>query len=121
MIVELLLASTAGAFGAALRGAISAKLNRGYPYGTLVVNLLGSMAIGVLMGMFAHGAITKTQMFILGGGFLGAFTTFSTWAYEAVKLLEQKRWGKAINYLLLSHIGGVSCAAAGYYLLVSAL
>jgi len=117
MLAELFLASTAGACGAVLRGAISAKLNRDYPYGTLVVNLLGSMAIGMLMGMYAHGSITKTQMFVLGGGFLGAFTTFSTWAYEAVKILEQKRWGKAINYLLLSHLGGVSCAAGGYFLI----
>jgi len=70
------------------------------------------------MGMFAHGAITKTQMFILGGGFLGAFTTFSTWAYEAVKILEERKWNQAISYLLLSHIGGVTSAAGGYYLLV---
>ena len=77
---------------------------------TLFVNYVGSF----LLGMLANLAVNDTVYAILGIGFLGAFTTFSTFSFEIVQLIEKKQWKVAILYLVSSIIGGILLASIGF-------
>jgi CrcB protein len=91
-----------------LDGAVAARLGRDFPYGTLVVNLGGAFALGVLQGAAVHGDGYR----VAATGLLGAFTTFSTWAFESHRLGEdgELRLG-ALNFAL-SLVLGVTAAWA---------
>ena len=107
-----------GAIGALMRfwmsNGIYALLGRGFPYGTLAVNVLGSLLMGFLY-------ILMIERLSLGGewrgfilvGLLGAFTTFSTFSIETLNLLEQADYAKAIANMLLSVLACVGAAYAG--------
>ena len=70
-----------------LDGAVAARLGRGFAYGTLAVNLSGSFALGVLAGVALDGDAYR----LVATGLIGAFTTFSTWAFESHRLGEDGR------------------------------
>jgi CrcB protein len=112
----ILVIGVVGGFGAILRfaldGTVAARLGREFPYGTLTVNLLGSLVLGVLVGAAVRGDAYD----IAGTGLVGAFTTFSTWALESHRLGEdgQLRLG-ALNFVV-SLILGVAAAWAGRHL-----
>ena len=73
------------------------------PFGTLAVNVLGSLAIGLLMGGDLHHPLLGGNLRIgLAVGFLGGFTTFSTFSYETVRLLENGSLGAALFNVLLN-------------------
>jgi fluoride exporter len=93
--------------GALARAFIGHRLNRAFPTGTLLVNASGSFALGLLSG--ASPAVITA----VGTGGLGAYTTFSSFARDAVALIEERRWGAAAAYVLASLIIGVAAAAAG--------
>ena len=77
------------------------------PWGTLAVNVLGSLLMGMLIGMLA--ANDETQKLLLGVGFLGGFTTFSAFSLDAVQLAQSGRVGLAAAYVVLSV--GIAIAA----------
>jgi CrcB protein len=85
-----------------LDGAVASRLGRRFPFGTLAVNLSGSFALGLLVG----GALSERAYDLLGTGLLGAFTTFSTWAFESHRLGEdgQLRLG-ALNFAVSLALG----------------
>lgn len=89
----------AGGVGAVARfavdGGMSARAVRDFPFGTLAVNLTGAFALGVLAGAAVHGDAYR----LAGTGLIGAYTTFSTWAFESHRLSEdgQLRLG-ALNF-----------------------
>ncbi|WP_414048604.1 fluoride efflux transporter CrcB [Macrococcus animalis] len=85
--------------GAMLRYLVSQKLNGAFPFGTLMINLLGAL----LLGFVAR--LDQSMMLLLGTGFLGAFTTFSTFNVEIVQLFKERRLA-AIVYLSLSYVIG---------------
>lgn len=103
-----------GALGALLRYALAlqvhAWLGRGFPYGTLAVNVSGCLAIGVLWVVlterYAVAAEWRAALLI---GLLGGFTTFSTFSLETLALMEGREYGKALAYVGLSL---VVCLAA---------
>lgn len=103
----------AGGVGALARflvdGRVAARLGRDFPFGTLAVNLSGAFALGVLAGVALHGDAYR----LAATGFLGAYTTFSTWMFESQRLGEdgQMRVG-AVN-LLVSIGAGVLVVWAG--------
>jgi CrcB protein len=105
-----------GALGAVARfrldSAVSAWLPSDFPLGTLVVNLTGSFALGVLVGASA----THRIAFLLGTGFLGGYTTFSTWMVESERLGEVGRVAPLLRNLWLSMLSGFGIAATGFYL-----
>lgn len=99
-----------GFFGAMARFKISGLLNkRFFPWGTFLINVSGSFLLGLLIGA----DITGGWQLLLGTGFMGAFTTFSTFHLEAVRLWINRRGSVSMYYLLASYILGLACAFAG--------
>ena len=92
-----------------LDGAVSGRLGREFPYGTLAVNLTGAFVLGVLAGA----TISADAARIAGTGFVGAYTTFSTWALESHRLGEdgELRLG-ALNFAVSLALG-LAAAWAG--------
>lgn len=105
-----------GALGAAARyrmdASVSARLPSDFPFGTLAVNLTGSFALGIIVGA----SVTHRVAFILGTGFLGGFTTFSTWMVESVRLGELGDLVLLLRNLWLSMLAGLAVAAIGFYM-----
>jgi len=95
-----------GFFGAILRFLISSyiqKLTHSiFPFGTLGVNILGSFIIGFLFLYFQYVNISLTQKAIFVTGLLGALTTFSTFSWETLFLIQEGLFGKAILNILLN-------------------
>ena len=102
-----------GAVGAIARflldGAVSSRLGRAFPYGTLAVNLSGAFAFGVLAGA----ALSGDALRLAGTGFLGGYTTFSTWMLETHRLAEDGRMGLGALNVVVSLIVGVLAAWLG--------
>jgi CrcB protein len=92
-----------------LDGAVSGRLGGDFPYGTIVVNVSGSFALGALVGAALGGAAFS----VAGTGFIGAFTTFSTWALESHRLGEDGRLGLGLANFAVSLVLGVAAAWAG--------
>ena len=89
------------------------RLGQGFPWGTLGINVLGSVLMGVVTGWFAlRGGSAQGRLF-LATGVLGGFTTFSTFSLEAFTLIERGEAGAALAYVsisLLAGIGGLALA-----------
>ena len=84
------------------------------PWGTMAVNVLGSAALGGLVALTLAGRLDETTEVVLAVGFCGAFTTFSTWTYETVRLLEEGAlWEAAVN-VGLSLVVGMAAALLVY-------
>jgi CrcB protein len=80
-----------------------------FPWGTLVINISGSLALGFLTGLGLYHAFPKAPRVILGTGLCGAYTTFSTFTFETVRLAEDG----AVNEAVRNALGTlVTCAAA---------
>lgn len=101
-----------GFFGAIARFKISQQLskNTAFPVGTLTVNLIGSLLLGTIIGLELPSAFAL----LLGTGFLGAFTTFSTLSFEMVKMIQGKRKKEWLIYLIATYGGGITLAYIGY-------
>ncbi len=118
---QVLAIAGGGAAGALLRYWISSGVyllvGRGFPYGTLVVNVLGSLLMGFLYIWLLERSLAGTAMraFVLIG-LLGAFTTFSTFSMETLNLVEAGHMGKAILNILVSVVLCIGAAALGVML-----
>lgn len=111
----------AGALGAASRylveGWIQERWRGPFPIGTFVINVSGSLGLGILTGVFAaHVSAPADVKVLVGTGFLGAYTTFSTLAYESVQLGREGAPGYAVANLLGSTAAGIAAAAIGIWL-----
>ncbi|MGH6651374.1 MAG: fluoride efflux transporter CrcB [Sphingopyxis sp.] len=109
-----------GAIGAGARhlvgGAILARLGPGFPWGTLSINIVGSLLMGLLIGWLTRSGGTETVRLFIGVGLLGGFTTFSAFSLEFWTLFERGQATQAFSYVLVSVVGAV--AACGIGLLV---
>ena len=98
---QLLLVFLGGGLGSVLRYIIGKFLNNsenGIPYGTFLANILGSLLIGIVLGLAAkHENLTQNQTLFLATGFCGGFATFSTFAYENHMFLKS---GDFINFAI---------------------
>ena len=102
--------------GGALRHGVNVAATRlfgyGFPYGTFIVNVAGSFAMGLLAGFFVYRAgVPQHVRLFLTTGILGGFTTFSTFSLDAAVLIERHAYGAAAGYL----VGSVAAALSGLF------
>jgi CrcB protein len=99
-----------GGVGAVARflvdGLVAGRLGRAFPFGTLAVNLTGTVALGLLVGA----AVSDDALRLAGTGLLGSYTTFSTWAYESHRLGEDDRRAAGVLNFAASLVLGVAVA-----------
>jgi CrcB protein len=110
-----------GAAGAPSRylldGFVQTHTRRAFPWGTFVINASGSLVLGVLTGLALRHGLSSTTKTVLGTGFCGAFTTFSTFAFETVRLAEEGETRAAVvnvalNAVVGTVVGGLGLAVA---------
>ena len=87
MIRNLLLVAIGGAVGSVLRYLLSG-INTSFPWGTFAVNILGSLLIGILVGLVSKGVLSPEMKLLMVTGFCGGFTTFSTFANESFGMMK---------------------------------
>ncbi len=113
----------AGAVGAPVRYLVESfvrgRTGPGFPWGTFLVNASGSLLLGLLTGLGLYHAFPETPRLVLGTGFCGAYTTFSTFTFETVRLLEEGDLSGAFRYGFGTLV--VCAAAAGAGLALAAL
>lgn len=106
--------SMLGGVGAVARTALDRAItyyHRGvYPFGIFIVNMLGSFVLGVMTGV----AVTSDSRLLLGTGFLGGFTTFSTWIVDSRRLMDARLRREALINIVASLVIGLFAAAAGW-------
>ncbi|WP_144765585.1 fluoride efflux transporter CrcB [Curtobacterium sp. 9128] len=117
--LELLLVAVGGGVGAALRflldGLVKARVRR-FPLGTLVINVSGSLVLGVLTGLGQAGTLPLPAVAVLGTGMMGGYTTFSTASVETVQLLRSGTTGLAVLNALGMLVVSVGAAALGLWI-----
>ena len=119
-LVTVALLGLAGGVGAASRflldGLIRSRVRAALPVATIVINVTGSFLLGLIAGAVgAHAAPPELQL-IVGTGFLGGYTTFSTASFETVRLVQSGRSGLALVNGLGTALAAVGAAAGGLVL-----
>ena len=107
-----------GAFGTGARyllgGAVTRWAGPDFPYGTLLINVLGSLLIGVVQEVaLSTLLIPETLRLVLAVGVMGGFTTYSSFSYETIRLLEAGSWMAATLYVVLTTALCLGCCVAG--------
>jgi len=116
---KLLLVDLGGGAGAAARYAVGSHAWRlfgtAWPYGTFICNVLGGLAMGLLVGFLAHrgGADQERLRLLFGVGVLGGFTTFSAFSLETALMIEKSRYAQAFTYVSASVLLSVAALFAG--------
>lgn len=120
---QLLLVFVGGGFGSVLRYVIGKYLNSpedGFPYGTFAANILGSLLIGIILGLAAkNNTLSNNQTLLLATGFCGGFTTFSAFAYENHMFLKAGDFTSFALYTIASFVIGFLAVFFGLYLVKS--
>ena len=121
MNLDFLWVGMGGFLGSVARYGVGLGVNRywnsAFPWGTFLVNIAGCFLIGVLFGAWMKGNLTDTQSRLWIAGFCGGFTTFSSFSYEALTLLENGKivlWGL---YVIASVVLGMAATWGGITLL----
>lgn len=107
-----------GFLGANSRYWLGSLINRwlgtGVPWATALVNISGALLIGIIATLFADRAIDNEALrLFLIVGVLGGYTTFSSYTFEAVSMMQEDRWMTAISYLALSNLVGILACVSG--------
>ena len=118
--VVVLLTVVAGGLGAVARFVLDG-VGRGrsaatFPLGTALINVTGSFALGLVTGLVLAAVAPDPLRAVVGTGFLGGYTTFSTASYETVRLVEQRRYGAAVANGLGTLVVTTGVAALGLWL-----
>ncbi|MDY0959849.1 MULTISPECIES: fluoride efflux transporter CrcB [unclassified Sphingomonas] len=119
-MTPLLLVMLGGALGSGGRyltgRVLTDALGPGFPYGTLAVNWVGCLAMGILAGVLARtGGAEGWRMFI-GVGILGGYTTFSSFSLDTITLIERGQVTWALAYVALSLFGSLAALWAGLWI-----
>ena len=114
MMTPLFSVALGGAIGASARyltGQALVRLGGGFPYGTLAVNVIGSLLMGLAFVLLTQNAPKWTPLFMTG--ILGGFTTFSAFSFDAYQLYERGQSGAAVVYVIASVILSIAALIAG--------
>jgi CrcB protein len=119
--MNLLLIALGGAIGSLARYGTQMSFDRqtlrtGFPVGTLVANLVGCLLVGYIHGLLADKILREEMRFLLVVGFLGGFTTFSSYGWETFDRARQGHMMMAMMYVLLSNAIAIVLVFAGYQL-----
>jgi CrcB protein len=110
----------AGALGALARfgvhGLVSSRRASRFPYGTVVVNITGSFALGLVVGLVTYQGLDADVRTVVGTGFIGAYTTFSSFSYDTFGLFEEGATSAALVNACGSIVVGLLAATAGFAL-----
>ncbi len=122
-MIQILPVMLGGAIGAGLRYFVSLmcaeRLTAGFPFGTLLVNLIGGFAMGALYALLLRGTASETIRLFFGVGILGGFTTFSAFSLDAFAMIQRGDFMLAFSYSALSVVGSILLLAAGFWLVQS--
>ncbi|MDK2981305.1 MAG: fluoride exporter [Chloroflexota bacterium] len=118
---EFLIISFGAVLGANMRyllnGWVINKLGSAYPHSTFIINFTGSLLLGFFLSAAAkHPILNPRWNLFIGIGFLGAFTTFSTYVYESFTLLYQGQWALGLLNIFNSTVLGIIAIAIGFFL-----
>src|SRR5215469_9257743 len=114
------LVALGGALAALARYSTSVAVGlRTFPYATLTVNVTGAFLFGVVATLVSRGRFPRDLGTAATVGFLGAYTTFATFAWETFELVRAGRVSTAGTYVALSVVGGAAVAWAGHSLVIS--
>jgi CrcB protein len=94
--------------------AVQSRHRRGFPWGTFTVNVVGSFVLGLATA--TAGALGPAWAAVIGTGFCGALTTYSTFGYETFALLERRATRSAVGNVVGSIVAGIAAAALGFLL-----
>jgi fluoride exporter len=121
MLIALLVVG--GAIGAPARylvdGFVQSRSRGVFPWGTFAINVSGSFLLGAITGAALYHGLGPLPKVAIGTGFCGAYTTFSTFSYETVRLLEEGAVRTASLNVVVSVVVGLLAAAAGIALLAA--
>lgn len=109
--------AVAGGVGAVCRfvldGLLTSLSEADFPWPTVLINITGSLLLGLITGFAVSGLLPEAWRLVLGAGFLGGYTTFSTASVDTVRLLQQQRWAAGIVHGLGTLVIAVGAAGLG--------
>lgn len=107
----------AAALGAPARylidGLVQDRTDGAFPWGTFVVNVSGCLVVGAITGLGLYHGLGATTRTVVGSGGMGAYTTFSTFTFETVRLAEEGAISEALRNVAASFVVGLAAASAG--------
>jgi CrcB protein len=117
--VTALLVLIGGAIGAPTRYltdvVVQSRHRSVLPWGTVTVNVVGSFVLGLVAGLASTGHLPSSVLTLVGTGFCGALTTFSTFSYETVRLANAGQWRAAVGNVAISLAAGLAAVALGWW------
>ena len=119
-MIPIMLVAAGGALGAVARylvaTAFAERFGAGWPWGTLFINVSGCVLISLFLGAGSSRIAASNLRYLLPVGFVGAYTTFSTYEYEALRLFQLGRAASALTYVAASNVLGFIAVLAGAWL-----
>ena len=119
-MTALLLVTLGSVVGAPLRYVVDREIQtrheRVFPLGTLAINLSGSLALGLLVGAADRGGVSQLAVDAVGTGVIGSYTTFSTFTWETLQMIDEGSVWQASANVVLSVGGGLAAAAVGFWI-----
>ena len=120
-MIRVLLVFAAGGVGSACRYLLGARIQQAagaaFPYGTLTINITGSLLIALILGLSARTSWLSDELrLLLTTGFCGGYTTYSTFNYESLALARDGAWGLAAAYVGSTLAGGLVAGIFGLWL-----
>ena len=118
--LTFLAVALAGGVGAAARlvvdGVVRARVPASFPLGIMLVNVTGSLVLGLITGLYIGALVSPAWQLILGGGLMGGYTTFSTASYETVRFVQDRRYLAALTNGLGMLVASVLASGLGLWL-----
>jgi CrcB protein len=119
-MITVLLVFAGGAIGSPLRYLtdrfVQSRHHVRFAFGTLLVNLVGCLILGIVAGGVAKSGWSGDTKALVGTGFCGGLTTFSTFSVETLELVSQRLTARALLYVVVSVAPGIGLAALGWWL-----